>query len=80
MQKTHAKLLDVVALLDDRPGTSLKAGQVGTIVDVAGDYTAGEEEIFEVEFCDEQGHKTEFAKLRRPEFLVLLLTHEVLPF
>jgi Domain of unknown function (DUF4926) len=34
MKTTPAKLLDVVALLEDKPATGLVAGQVGTIVEV----------------------------------------------
>ncbi len=44
------KLLDVVALIADMPGRNLFRGQVGTIVeDLAPD-------VFEVEFCDDEGH------------------------
>ena len=60
-----AKLLDVVALLDDKPTIRLSAGQVGTIVELL---APG---VFEVEFCDMEGRTIAFAELQRPEFLVL---------
>ncbi len=78
MQEIRPKLLDAIALLDDRPGTNLKAGQVGTIVEMLGNETIDGAEAYEVEFCDKQGRTTEFAALRRQEFLVLLPTPEAL--
>ncbi len=74
MQPAPAKLLEVVALLEDRPGTSLKAGQVGTIVELHG--TGGAPAAYEVEFCDKFGRTIEFVALERREFLVLLPTPE----
>lgn len=65
MQTTPAKLLDVIALLDDKPALRLSSGQVGTIVEVLAP------EVFEVEFCDSEGRTMGFAELRRSEFLVL---------
>jgi hypothetical protein len=65
VQNTPAKLLDVVALLEDQPGARLVAGQVGTIVEVL---APG---VFEVEFCDPEGRTIGFAELRREQFLVL---------
>ncbi|MCF8044804.1 MAG: DUF4926 domain-containing protein [Desulfarculaceae bacterium] len=41
--------LDVVALLVDIPERGLVAGQVGTAVEILDD------EVFEVEFCDNNG-------------------------
>lgn len=60
-----AKLLDVIALLADRPEEGLACGQVGTIVEVL---APG---VFEVEFCDGDGGTMGFAELRRNDFLVL---------
>ncbi len=65
VQAIAAKLLDVVALLDDKPALGLACGQVGTIVELLAP------EVFEVEFCDREGRTLGFAELRRGEFLVL---------
>ena len=78
MQETRPKLLDVVVLLNDRAGTSLKAGQVGTIVELLGDTTPVGSEAYEVEFADSHGRTAEFVALRRSDFLVLLPTPEAL--
>lgn len=65
VQTTSAKLLDVIALLEDKPTQRLSCGQVGTIVEVLAP------EVFEVEFCDNVGKTLGFAGLRRAEFLIL---------
>ncbi len=65
MQTTPAKLLDVIALLEDNPELRLSCGQVGTIVEVLAP------DVFEVEFCDSEGRTIGFAELRRSDFLVL---------
>ncbi len=65
MQEAPAKLLDVIALLDEKPALRLSRGQVGTIVEVLA------ADVFEVEFCDSEGRTIGFAELHRPEFLVL---------
>ena len=62
MKTTLAKLLDIVALLEDKPATGLVAGQVGTIVEVL---ALG---VFEVESCDLAGNTIGFAELCRHEF------------
>jgi hypothetical protein len=59
------KLLDVVALLDDKPAEGLSAGQVGTVVEVFATDT------FEVEFLDANGRTVALAELKRSELLVL---------
>jgi hypothetical protein len=46
MQNTPVKLLDVVALLGDKPEEGLVAGQVGTVVEILGPG------VFEVEFLN----------------------------
>jgi hypothetical protein len=66
VQATPAKLLDVVALLEDRPAHQLACGQVGTIVEVLAP------DVFEVEFCDREGNTIGLTELRRSELLVLL--------
>jgi hypothetical protein len=65
VQTTSAKLLDVVALLEDKLPLGLVSGQVGTIVEVLAP------DVFEVEFCDKEGRTLGLAELRRNEFLVL---------
>jgi len=59
------KLLDVVALLKAIPTHNLKAGQVGTVVEVFGD------DDFEVEFVDKQGRTIAMLPLKRVDLLVL---------
>ena len=60
-----AKLLDVVAVLEDKPTLRLAAGQVGTIVELLAP------DVFEIEFCDPAGHTISIQELRREEILVL---------
>ena len=62
------KLLDVVALLVDKPGENLKIGHVGTVVEVLAP------EAFEVEFLDQNGKTFGLSELKRDE--ILLLKHE----
>jgi hypothetical protein len=65
VQNTPAKLLDVIALLTDKPELQFACGQVGTIVEVLAP------DVFEVEFCNREGRTLGVAELRREEFLVL---------
>jgi hypothetical protein len=65
MQKTPVKLLDVVALLEDKPAEGLVEGQVGTVVEVL---APG---VFEVEFLDADGRTLAVTELKRSELLVL---------
>jgi hypothetical protein len=65
VQTIPAKLLDVIALLADKPEQRLSSGQVGTIVEALAP------DVFEVEFCDGEGRTLGFAELRRSDFLVL---------
>ena len=62
-------VLDVVALLKDRPEEKLMQGQVGTIVE---EYAPG---VFDVEFCDTQG-KT-YAMAIVPDSELMRLRHEL---
>ena len=68
MQNRPVKLLDVVALLDDKPAESLVSGQVGTVVEVLAS------DVFEVEFLDANGHTIALGEFTRNE--LLLLRHE----
>jgi len=65
VQNGPVKLLDVVALLEDRPQDRLVSGQVGTIVEVHSP------DGFEVEFLDSQGRTIGLVTLKRSDFLVL---------
>ena len=49
MPKRKIKLLDTVALLEDLPERKLKRGEVGTVVEILAP------EVYEVEFCDDEG-------------------------
>ena len=64
MKKKTIKLLNTVALLQDIPERKLKAGEVGTVVEIL-------DGAYEVEFCDDAGQAyAEFA-LRADQFLPL---------
>ena len=65
MQETPVKLLDVVAVLEDKPREGLVSCQVGTVVEVL---APG---VFEVEFLDSQGRTIALTELKRSELLVL---------
>jgi len=65
VQKTTVKLLDVVALLADKPAEKLVAGQVGTVVEVLSP------NAFLVEFLDANGRTVAVEELKRAELLVL---------
>lgn len=55
MRKKTIRLLDTVALLHDIPERKLRAGEVGTVVEIL-------EGAYEVEFCDDAGQTyAEFA-------------------
>ena len=68
MRPETIKLLDVVALLADKPAEGLAEGHVGTVVEVLSP------DVFEVEFLDPAGHTFALTELKRNE--VLLLKHE----
>jgi hypothetical protein len=65
VQNGAVKLLDVVALLEDRPQQGLASGQVGTVVEI---YPP---DAFEVEFLDSEGNTISLSTLKRCDFLVL---------
>ena len=65
MQNVPVKLLDVVALLEDKPVEGLSSGQVGTVVEVFSP------DAFEVEFLDANGRTVALRELNRSELLVL---------
>lgn len=61
------KLLDAVALLEDVQveGVLLQRGEVGAVVEVLAP------NVYEVEFCHDQGRAYAFASLRAEQLLVL---------
>jgi hypothetical protein len=61
----HPRLLDVVALLDERPAEGLARGQVGTVVE-----TLDEDNVL-VEFSDDEGRAYAVTPCSRTELLVL---------
>ncbi len=71
MQPEPIKLLDVVALLADKPEEGLVSGHVGTVVEVFSP------DVFEVEFLDRTGHTFALAELKRSE--ILILKHDPVP-
>jgi len=68
MQTTPAKLLDVVALLVDKPEEGPVVGQVGTVVEVLAP------DVYEIEFLDSKGKTIALTEMKRSE--VLVLKHE----
>jgi hypothetical protein len=65
MAKKRIKLLDTVALIEDLPERGLKRGEVGTVVELLAP------DVYEVEFCDEEGQT--YAELAlRSDLLVQL--------
>ena len=65
MPNEPVKLLDVVALLVDKPAERLVSGHVGTVVEVFSP------EVFEVEFLDPEGRTFALTELKRDELLIL---------
>jgi len=65
MQKRKIKMLDTVALVEDIPSRKLKRGEVGTIVEILAP------EVFEVEFCDEDGQTSAELALRADQIIPL---------
>lgn len=59
------RLYDVVAITEDVPGESLVRGQVGTVVM---EHAPG---VFEVEFCDNDGHTYALLALKADQLMVL---------
>jgi len=61
------KLLDTVALLEDVQAEEvlLQRGEVGVVVEILAP------DVYEVEFCDDQGHAYAFASLHADQLLVL---------
>ena len=58
-------LLDVVALTEELPERRLTKGQVGTVVEELAP------DVFEVEFCDNQGRTYATLALRADQLMIL---------
>ncbi len=65
MPKRKIKLLDTVALLEDWPERKLRRGEVGTIVEVLAP------DVYEVEFCDDEGQTYAELAVRGDQLLTL---------
>jgi len=65
MQKRKIKLLDTIASVKDIPSRKLKRGEVGIIVEILAP------EVFEVEFCDEDGQTYAELALRADQIIPL---------
>jgi hypothetical protein len=65
MPKRKIKLLETVALLEDLPKRKLKRGEVGTVVEVLAP------DVYEVEFCDDEGQTYAELALRSEQLMPL---------
>jgi hypothetical protein len=65
MNNKTIKLLDTVALRHDLPARKLRAGEVGTVVELLGNGA------YEVEFCDSLGQTYAQFALRKDEVMPL---------
>ena len=71
MAKKRFKVLDTVALLEDMPERNLRRGEVGTVVETLGG------DVFEVEFCDDEGRT--YAMFALPAEQLILLHNQGKP-
>ncbi len=65
MLKKEINLLDTVALFEDLPQRNLIRGEVGTIVELLAP------DVYEVEFCDDEGQTYAELALRGEQLIVL---------
>ena len=65
MSKHRFKLLDVVALTEDLSKRGLVRGQVGTIIETLAT------DVFEVEFCDNDGRAYAMLALKASQLMIL---------
>jgi Domain of unknown function (DUF4926) len=65
MAKRKIRLLSTVALNKDLPGRKLRRGEVGTVVEILGP------DVYEVEFCDEEGQTYAELALRGDQLIPL---------
>lgn len=64
-RKRHIKLLDTVALLENLPQRKLRKGEVGTVVEILAP------NVYEVEFCDDEGQTYAELALRGDQLVLL---------
>ncbi len=72
MTTKQIKLLDTVALLENLPERKLKRGEVGTVVEVLAP------DVYEVEFCDDEGQTYMELALRNDQIIALHTQGETL--
>ena len=72
MTTKHIQLLDTVALLENIPERRLRRGEVGTVVEVLAP------DIYEVEFCDDEGQTYMEPVLRGNQIIALHTQGEAL--
>ena len=65
MKTPKIKLLDTIALLQDIPTRKLKRGEVGTVVEILAP------DVYEVEFCDDDGETYAELALRGTQIMPL---------
>ena len=65
MLSKEINLFDTVALLEDLPQRNLNRGEVGTIVELLAP------DVYEVEFCDDEGQTYAELALRNEQLIVL---------
>jgi len=65
MRKRKIKLLDTVALIEDLPERKLRSGEVGTVVEILAP------DVYEVEFCDDEGQTYAELALRGEQLITL---------
>ena len=65
MAKRKIKLLDTVVLVEDLPERKLKRGEVGTVVEILAP------DVYEVEFCDDEGQTYAELALRGKQVIAL---------
>ena len=72
MTTKQIKLLDTVALLENLPERKLKRGEVGTVVEILAP------DVYEVEFCDDEGQTYMELALRNDQIIALHTQGETL--
>jgi hypothetical protein len=65
MNRKEIELLDTVALVEDLPARSLHRGEVGTVVEIL------DRDVYEVEFCDDEGQTYAELALEAAALIVL---------
>ncbi len=63
--KKEINLFDTVALLEDLPQRNLQRGEVGAVVEILAP------DVYEVEFCDDEGRTYALFALRGEQLVVL---------